>query len=331
VDEDPASRSVSATFKVGAALTGSGFHVVMANGAQARNVFWSVGAAVTLSTSTLPPLFQGNILAGNAAGGSVTITGGSLIGRVLANVAVTMTGTNTHGSCALLAQGTASCTADNDVDHHDKDKDQDHDKDRDKDKDKDHEKEQDRDRQTETAKCLEAPPVPCLQLRPRACRLLLAARSICLGKRTTGFRPIRKSRPRRSCGTQTFKPRRAITSNPFQPTHFATWKKIDAFFQKSGANSPPGRELTRSMKQSIRDDFFLSNRLHKPLHRTNPHVPNHPHFTHTARLHPLVNPAPAKHGSVCGTEGLGFKSRCSPQTQSIHLKIRGKPVVGQYL
>jgi Ice-binding-like len=133
-------------FKVGAALTGSGFHVVLANGAQACNVFWSVGAAVTLSTSTLQPLFQGNILAGNAAGGSVTITGGSLIGRVLANVAVTMTGTNTHGSCALLAQGTASCTADNDVDHHDKDKDQDHDKDRDKDKDKDREKEQDRDR-----------------------------------------------------------------------------------------------------------------------------------------------------------------------------------------
>jgi hypothetical protein len=133
-------------FKVGAALTGSGFNVVMANGAQACNVFWSVGAAVTLSTSTLPPLFQGNILAGNATGGSITITGGSLIGRVLANVAITMTGTNIHGSCALLAQGTASCTADNDVDHHDKDKDQDHDKDRDKDKDKDHEKEQDRDR-----------------------------------------------------------------------------------------------------------------------------------------------------------------------------------------
>ena len=132
-------------FNVGAALTGSGFHVVLANGAQACNVFWSVGAAVTLSTSTLLPLFQGNLLAGNAAGGSVTITGGSLIGRVLANVAITMTGTNIHGSCALLAQGTASCTADNDVDHHDKDKDQDNDKDRDKDKDKDHEREQDRD------------------------------------------------------------------------------------------------------------------------------------------------------------------------------------------
>jgi hypothetical protein len=134
-------------FNVGAALTGSGFHVVLANGAQACNVFWSVGAAVTLSTSTLQPLFQGNILAGNATGGSVTITGGSLIGRVLANVAVTMTGTNIHGSCALLAQGTASCTADdNDVDHHDKDKDGDQDKNKDKDKDKDHEKENDHDR-----------------------------------------------------------------------------------------------------------------------------------------------------------------------------------------
>ena len=134
-------------FKVGAALTGSGFHVVLANGAQACNVFWSVGAAVTLSTSTLPPLFQGNILAGNAAGGSVTITGGSLIGRVLANVAITMTGTNIHGSCALLAQGTASCTVnDNDVDHHENEKDKDGDRDKDHEKDKDHEQERDHDR-----------------------------------------------------------------------------------------------------------------------------------------------------------------------------------------
>jgi hypothetical protein len=134
-------------FKVGAALTGSGFHVVMANGGQACNVFWSVGAAVTLSTSTLPPLFQGNILAGNATGGSITITGGSLIGRALANVAVTLTGTNIHGSCALLAQGTASCTVnDNDEHHQEKDTDRDDDKDRDKDKDKDHEKEKDQDR-----------------------------------------------------------------------------------------------------------------------------------------------------------------------------------------
>jgi hypothetical protein len=129
-------------FEVGAALTGSGFQVVMANGGQPCNVFWSVGAAVTLSTSTLPPLFQGNILAG-ATGGAITITGGSLIGRVLANGAVTLTGTNIHGSCALLAQATASCTADDNDEHHrGKDKDRDHDKD----KDKDHERESDSDR-----------------------------------------------------------------------------------------------------------------------------------------------------------------------------------------
>ncbi len=126
-------------FKVGAALTGSGFQVVMVNG-QACNVFWSVGAAVTLSTSTLPPLFQGNILAG-ATGGAITITGGSLIGRVLANGAVTLTGTNIHGSCALLAQGTASCTEVND--------DEDRDRDHDKDKDKDHERERERERERE--------------------------------------------------------------------------------------------------------------------------------------------------------------------------------------
>src|ERR1700719_392753 len=124
-------------FKVGAALTGSGFHVVMANGAQACNVFWSVGAAVTLSTSTLLPLFQGNLLAGNAAGGSVTITGGSLIGRVFANVALTMKGTNIHGSCALISQAKATCDAGDSDRHHDKDKDMDKDGDHDKDHDKD--------------------------------------------------------------------------------------------------------------------------------------------------------------------------------------------------
>jgi hypothetical protein len=98
-------------FKVGAALTGSGFQMVMTNGAQPCNVFWSVGAATTLSTSTLTPLFQGNILAGNATGGSVTMTGGSLVGRVLANVAVTMTNTNIHGSCALVSKAVGMCDA----------------------------------------------------------------------------------------------------------------------------------------------------------------------------------------------------------------------------
>jgi len=128
-------------FKVGAALTGTGFQVVMANGAQPCNVFWAVGAAATLTTSTLPPLFQGNVLAGGPSG-SITVTGGNLIGRVLANVAVTLTGTNIHGTCALVAQGGASCPADDDDRHHhhdrDKDKDKDRDHDKDKDKDKDH-------------------------------------------------------------------------------------------------------------------------------------------------------------------------------------------------
>jgi hypothetical protein len=117
-------------FKVGAALTGSGFQVVMTNGAQACNVFWSVGAAVTLSTSTLTPVFQGNILAGNATGGSVTMTSGSLVGRVLANVAITMTSTNIHGSCALVSKAIGMCSAD------DNDNDQDHGKGNDKDKGK---------------------------------------------------------------------------------------------------------------------------------------------------------------------------------------------------
>jgi hypothetical protein len=113
--------------------------VVMANGGQPCNVFWLVGADSTLTTST----FQGNILAGGPTG-SFTSTGGTLIGRVLANGAVTLTGPNLHGTCALAAQGGAGCKTDidddddKDTDHQDKDKD-DHDKDKDHhDKDKDH-------------------------------------------------------------------------------------------------------------------------------------------------------------------------------------------------
>jgi hypothetical protein len=128
-------------FKVQGALTGSGFQVVLANGAQPCNVFWTADAAVTLSTSTLPPLFQGNILAGDPANGSITITGGAVIGRPLANVAVTLTTTNIDGACALVDKAKAGCkTDDDDHDkdkrHHDKDKDH-HDKDKDQ-QDDDH-------------------------------------------------------------------------------------------------------------------------------------------------------------------------------------------------
>ena len=121
-------------FKIPAALTGSGLQIVMVNGGQPCNVFWLVGAGTTLSTSTLPPLFQGNILAGGAAG-SITITGGALVGRVLANVAVTMTNTNIHGTCALTASGGGACDGDDDhghSHHKGKDKDRDHDKNDDK-------------------------------------------------------------------------------------------------------------------------------------------------------------------------------------------------------
>jgi len=132
-------------FKVAAALTGSGFQVVMTNGGQPCNVFWSVGAATTLSTSTLLPLFQGNILAGDATGGSITVTSGSLIGRVLANVAVTLKATNIHGSCALVAGAKASCSVDDNDERHD-DKDKDREQDKNHDKDKDHENDEGRDR-----------------------------------------------------------------------------------------------------------------------------------------------------------------------------------------
>jgi ice-binding like protein len=80
-------------FLVNGALTGTNFHVVMAGGGQPCNVFWAPSRAASLTTSTL----KGNILAGNAVGGSVTLTGGALTGRVLAKVAVTTTGTSIVG------------------------------------------------------------------------------------------------------------------------------------------------------------------------------------------------------------------------------------------
>lgn len=88
-------------FKVGAALTGTNFSVVMTDRGQPCNVFWSVGAGVTLTTSA----FKGNILAGNTTDGSITLTGGSVAGRALAKVAVTITGTSVAGCDALSGGG----------------------------------------------------------------------------------------------------------------------------------------------------------------------------------------------------------------------------------
>jgi Ice-binding-like len=85
-------------FLVSGALTGTDFNVVMAGGGEPCNVYWAPTAAVTMTTSAL----KGNILAGNPIGGSVTITGGTVAGQIMANVAVTMTNTSVIG-CDVLS------------------------------------------------------------------------------------------------------------------------------------------------------------------------------------------------------------------------------------
>lgn len=105
-------------FLVNGALTGTNFSVAMAGGGQACNVFWATSAAATMTTSA----FKGNILAGSDIGGSVTLTGGTVAGRVLANAAVTMTGASVIGCDALSAPG-MSCKDHRHHGHgHDKDK-----------------------------------------------------------------------------------------------------------------------------------------------------------------------------------------------------------------
>lgn len=85
-------------FLVNGALTGTNFSVVMAGGAQPCNVYWAPSAAATMTTSPL----KGTILAGDAIGGSITLTGGTLAGSALANIAVTMTDTGVIG-CGTLS------------------------------------------------------------------------------------------------------------------------------------------------------------------------------------------------------------------------------------
>ena len=73
-------------FQIASTLTtGVGSHILLANGANACNVFWQVGSSATLGTNSV---FNGNILALT----SITVTTGvNLQGRVLArNGAVTL-------------------------------------------------------------------------------------------------------------------------------------------------------------------------------------------------------------------------------------------------
>ena len=86
-------------FKVGilgtGALTGTGFTVVMPDGAKCNNnVSWMTADASTLTDS----VFLGSVLSGTA----VTVTRGTLDGRALATTAVTMTGTSVCGGTPAL-------------------------------------------------------------------------------------------------------------------------------------------------------------------------------------------------------------------------------------
>ena len=69
-------------FKMGSTLvTDAGTSIVLAGGAQAKNIYWSVGTSATLGTNSI---FYGNILADQA----ITLTTGStLYGRALTRIA----------------------------------------------------------------------------------------------------------------------------------------------------------------------------------------------------------------------------------------------------
>lgn len=101
-------------FLIDGALTATDFTVVMADGGDPCNVYWVPTAAATLTTTA----FKGNILAGNPIGGSITLTGGTLAGSALANVAVTMTGTSIIGCETLSGPLCCHCKK-----HHKQDKD----------------------------------------------------------------------------------------------------------------------------------------------------------------------------------------------------------------
>ena len=89
-------------FKMDSTLvTGSSSKVVLINGAQACNVYWQVGSAATLGTSTN---LVGNILASSA----ITDNGGSTVnGRLLVKTAGAVTLSNTHVTKQTCAAGTA--------------------------------------------------------------------------------------------------------------------------------------------------------------------------------------------------------------------------------
>jgi Ice-binding-like len=77
-------------FQIGSTLTTiTNTQVILAGGAQAKNIFWQVGSSATLGTNSI---FKGNIL----ALASITITAGvNLEGRALAQTAAVTLDSNT--------------------------------------------------------------------------------------------------------------------------------------------------------------------------------------------------------------------------------------------
>src|SRR5208282_3981371 len=91
-------------FQIGSTLiTGSGSHIVLANGATACNVFWQVGSSATLGTNSV---FNGVILAQT----SITVTTGvTMQGRALAiNGAVTLDSDLITGCTCPVSEGLAN-------------------------------------------------------------------------------------------------------------------------------------------------------------------------------------------------------------------------------
>jgi hypothetical protein len=76
-------------FQVGSTfVTDAGTSIVLAGGAQAKNIYWSVGTSATLGTNSI---FYGNILADQA----ITLTtGATLYGRALTRIAAVTLDTN---------------------------------------------------------------------------------------------------------------------------------------------------------------------------------------------------------------------------------------------